>query len=90
MHGNIVRVDSPDRLGRKVKYRWLHVDRFLVANEVGHNTNMSWQTTPRIMKTFGEKGRTSKKPAATDDCHSTVLSFKNLNGNHVLVVCIVK
>ena len=90
MHGNNVGVDNPSRLGRKVKYRWVHANRFLVADEVGHNTNMSRQSTPRMMRTVGEKGRKSKKPAATDDCHFTVLGFTNLNGDPVLVVCIVK
>jgi hypothetical protein len=90
LHGNKVPVDSPNRVGRKVKYRWLHANRFLVADEVGHNTNMSRQLTPRMMRTVGEKGRKCKKPAATDDCHFTCLGFTNLNGDPVLMVCIVK
>ena len=86
--GNVVGVDSDDRLGRMVRHQWLHPDRILMADEVGFNTNCSREKVDRTKK-VGVHGETVKNVTGTDDVHFSCLCFTTMTGIPVLMVIII-
>ena len=88
--GEAVPVDDPNRLGRKVRYKWKYPERMLVADECGHNTNMDRDKVAVASRhRVGERGTKAAVPSATDDVHFTCLCFTNMLGTPVLMVTIV-
>ena len=90
MYGNVVGVDDPKRMGRKVKYEWLHPDRMLCADEVGHNTN-SERDKAAVSKRrkVCERGRGVAGSVPNDECHFTSFCFTTMLGDPVIMVVII-
>ena len=87
--GNEVQVHNSNRLGRKVKYRWVHPDMMLCADEVGHNTNMERDKLPKGCRRVTERGRKAKIPVSNDDIHFTSLCFTTMSGDPIVMVTIM-
>ena len=86
---NLVDLLDNTRIGYKVHFEWQFPEQMLMADEVGHTTNMSRDRVSAADKAVCKVGINPQRPASTDDTHFNFICLNTMEGVPVLMVVIV-